>query len=96
MTSDRRGESSTLLTRPITVSGRKLRITADAAGGRIRAGIAGSATHRLEACRPVDGAVTDNVLEWKGAHGLSAYLQKEVQIEVELQSATLYTLSFSD
>jgi hypothetical protein len=90
------GESATVLTRPIAVDGRKLRITADAMGGRIRVGIAGSAAHRLEACQPIAGNITDSALGWKGAHDLSSFLRKKVQLQLELRSATLYTLSFSD
>ena len=93
---DRAGDAATLLTKPVTVTGRKLRITADTGGGRIRAGIAGSATHRLETCRPLVASATRSVLEWKGAPDVSAYLGKQVQIEFELHAATLYTLSFSD
>ena len=91
-----RARPAVLLTKPVTVSGRRLRITADAAGGGVRAGVAGSTQHRLEACRPAAAAVTNAAVEWKGAHDLSPYLGRQVQLEFELRSAVLYTFSFSD
>jgi len=93
---ERRNDSATVLTRPIPVSGRKLRITADAAAGRIRAEIPGSPAHSLEACRPITGAVTNAAFEWQGARDLSPHLGKKIEIQVEFHSATLYTLSFSE
>jgi hypothetical protein len=92
----RKSEPATLQTVPITVSGRKLRITADAANGQIRAGIANSEKHRLDACRPVAGDLTNSAVEWKTARDLSSLQGKTVQLELELRGATAYTVSFGD
>lgn len=85
--------AATVLTQPIEVSGRRLRVCADAARGSVRIGIAGSSQHSLESCRPI---TSDGEAVWKGGRDLASLRGRQAQFQIELQAATLYTLSFLD
>jgi hypothetical protein len=90
------GSKAIITTRPVTVSGRRLRITADAGGGSVRAGIVDAEDFSLERCRPVAADVTDAAVEWRGADDLGRLAGRRVRLRFELSSASLYTFSFTD
>lgn len=77
-----------LLTKPIEVTGRHLCVTADAAGG--------SARFRIAGARGFDSAPVVSDVTAAKVQDLSRFKGKRVQIQAELHSATLYTISFSD
>ncbi len=84
-----------VVTAPVTVSGKRLTVTADAANGSIRAGIVGDVEKLgIDRCVAVKGDVTGRRVEWKGAT-LQALGGRQVQIEFELSGAArLYSFGF--
>ncbi len=90
------GARTIVTTRPVEVSGRRLRITADARGGSVRAAIVDAEQFSFEQCRPVAADVTDAAVHWRGADGLGRLSGRRVRLRFELQSSRLYTFSFTD
>jgi len=88
--------TATMVTRPIAVTGGRLRITADAAGGRVKVGIAGHEECSLERCTPISTDVTGAAVAWRGVNDLARLEGKSVALHFEFQDARLYTIGFTD
>ena len=90
------GTKGTVITQPLRCSGRQLRVSADAAGGSMRVGILDDDRFRLERCEPVRADVTDAPVRWRGGQSLVPLKGRDIRLQVELRSAKLYSLGFSD
>ena len=90
------GTKGTVITQPLRCSGKQLRVSADAAGGSMRVGILDDDRFRLERCEPVRADVTDAPVRWRGGQSLVPLKGRDIRLQVELRSAKLYSLGFSD
>jgi len=89
------GKTAAVVTKPVTCSGKRLWITADAEGGRVRVEVIGEKGPSLADCAPLTGTLTKAGVRWKGGD-LSALRGKGVRLRFELTGATLYSFGFAD
>lgn len=85
------GRPGTLVTQPMTVGG-PLRVSADAAGGSLRAEVLDTPGYGLADCQPITADVTDAAVAWKGGRDMSALAGKKVRLKFELTGAKLYAI----
>jgi hypothetical protein len=85
---------ATVVTRPVRVDGKSLRINADAAGGQVRVGVAGSEDLSVSNCRPLSGDLRDAPVSW-GKKALSTVSGRDVQLVFELRSARAFSFHFA-
>ena len=90
------GKPGTLLTRPVVCSGKTLRVTADAAGGSVRATVLDADGKELATGQPVSGDVTDAAVALGKGQALSTLQGKPVRLRFELDKSKLYSFSFAD
>jgi hypothetical protein len=95
MESSRADRSGFLTTTPFVCAGGTLCVTADTAGGKIRASIVGAEKYGLELCRPITENTTDGVVRWEGAADLAELQGQKIQLRFELNRATLYSFVFA-
>jgi hypothetical protein len=81
-----------LITQPMKVTGAPLLVSADAAGGRIRASVVDAEGFGLDQCIAVTGNVTDAAVGWQGRE-LASLAGRTVRLKFELRNATLYAFS---
>ena len=84
-----------LTTRPVTFSGSRVFVNADAAGGEVRVEILDEDGHpvapfTLENCRPVASDSTLAEVTWAGAADVSALRGKAVRLRFAVRRAALY------
>jgi hypothetical protein len=91
----RSGAAATIVTKRVRCSGQELRVSADAAAGSLRVAVLEADGLDLERSRPIKADVTDRAVGWEGGKGLAALEGREVRLRFELQSARLYSFSFS-
>lgn len=92
-----REKSGQVLTRPVRCAGGPLRLTADAAGGKVSVRLLDEAGKVLATAAPVTGDVTDEALRWEGGFKLAEVAEvgeRPVRIEFELTAARVYSFSF--
>jgi hypothetical protein len=91
------GEScATVVTQPVTCAGPRLRVSADAAGGTIRATVLDTNGLRLTDCIPIEADVSDHAVEWTGGADLRELIGRPLRLELELRSARLYAFRLAD
>ncbi|HWB55225.1 MAG TPA: hypothetical protein VG722_13570, partial [Tepidisphaeraceae bacterium] len=91
------GSDGSVLTEPIIIKGSHLHLNADANGGRIRVELlsnSGQPIPHFSAadCMPVTDDAVDTSIDWSGHPDLSALKGQTVQIKIEMQHASLYSL----
>jgi hypothetical protein len=89
-------DSATVVTQPVTCLGPRLRVSADAAGGSIRATVLGVDGLRLTDCIPIEDDVSDHAVMWTNRADLRALIGRPLQLEFELRSARLYAFRLAD
>jgi len=89
------GKPGTVVTKPIQCAGKRLCVSADAAGGSLRVGVVGGEGFGLGQSEPITKDVTDATVAWETGRDLSAYVGKSIQLRFELKSACLYAFSFT-
>jgi hypothetical protein len=89
------GTPATIITKPIECVGKRLCVTADAAGGSLRVAVMDAKGYDLNNVQPITSDVTDAPVTWKGGRDLSTFVGKPIRLRFELTSARLYTFSFS-
>jgi hypothetical protein len=90
--------SGTLLTRPITFSGKDLILNLDAKGGAARVALLGADSQPipgfgLDDCDPISADGFDQTVQWRGG-SLSELAGKPVRLQFSLRRCTLYTWQF--
>ncbi len=85
----------TIVTKPVKCTGKRLCVSADAAGGSLRVGVVGGEGFGLGQSEPITKDVTDEAVAWETGRDLSAYVGKSIQLSFELKSACLYAFSFA-
>ena len=90
------GKPARIVTRPVVCKGKRLRVSADASGGSIRAAVLDEKGFTLESCKPIFADVTDADINWQSGKDLTPFLGKEVQFVFELRDARLYAFGFAD
>jgi hypothetical protein len=88
-------EGGTLTTRPVTFSGSRVFVNADAREGEVRAEILDEkgtpiAPYTLANCRPVVGDSTLASVNWAGADDVQALRGKTVRFRFDVRRASLY------
>lgn len=81
-------------TREVVCKGRKLAVSADAKGGRLRLAVRDAKGLSLDDCKPIEADVTDGVVTWAGRADLSALKGKPLRLTFELKRAKLYAFRF--
>ncbi|MEI6072677.1 MAG: glycosyl hydrolase family 32 [Verrucomicrobiae bacterium] len=89
-------EPGTLTTRPVTFSGNRLFVNADAEKGRLRAEILDENGQPISPftkanCQPVTSDGTIQPVRWNGAEDLSSVAGRPVRIRFELENGKLYS-----
>jgi hypothetical protein len=82
-----------LVTKPLPCSGGRLRVTAGAAGGRLRAAVLDAPEFTLDRCKPIETDVTGREVTWRGAGGLERLAGRQVRLLFELRDAALYSFA---
>ena len=86
--------SGKVLTRALRLGGGALRISADAAGGKVTVRLLDEAGKVLATASPLTGNVTDQPLRWERGFKYAGVRDRPVRIEFELAAARLYSFSF--
>lgn len=90
-------EKSTLgliTTKPVTCTGSRLTISADANGGQVRVVLVDAEGQSVKRSEPVRSDVTDAVVAWQGKPDLAEHVGKEIRLRFELKNARIYSFSF--
>ena len=90
------GTTGTVVTKPVECDGKRLRVTADAAGGSLRACVLGADGLAIEDCLPMSEDVTDGTVKWKNGKDLASLVGQKIRLRFELSSAKLYSFSFGN
>ena len=90
-----RQSAAVVETAPVTCTGRKLVVSADAAAGSLKAAVVGEERLDEAACRPITENVTDGTVSWRDAD-LSHLIGKEIALRFTLENASLYSFGFAD
>ncbi len=86
---------ATIVTRPLTCTGKHLTLTADAQAGEIRVSLLDEdGKIRLES-EPIVGNVTDKQVSWKNGGSLKTHIGSRVQLRATLHDAKLYAFAFT-
>jgi hypothetical protein len=86
---------ATLFTTKLIVTDQPLRISADAAGGRIRIAALDEVAVGIDEAQAITSDVTDFVVKWK-RHGLSKHRGQKIHLQLELTNAKLWSISGVD
>ena len=87
-------EPGVVVTRPIKCVGKKLHVSADAAGGSLRVAVLDAEGFGLDDCLPINANVTDGVVKWQGGRDLASLRGKPIRLKFELRRAKLYAFGF--
>lgn len=84
-----------LITKPLQLTGEKLRVNANAAVGSLRVAILDedqqpTGPYSLENCKPITADSVRHTVEWTGASDLSGVAGKTVRLKFELTGTELY------
>ena len=90
------GAPGEVLTRPLTMTGRQIRISADAAGGLVTASIVDPSGRVLAETEPLRADVTSGLLRWKKLRNLARFAGLSIQLRFHLEAARLYAFSFTE
>jgi hypothetical protein len=83
-------------TAPVTCTGRQLRVSADAARGKLRVAVLGDERLGAGQCRPITADVTDGAVQWADGADLSRWVGQPIRLRFELSDAQLYAFSFAN
>ncbi len=83
-----------VVTKPIRCTGKRLWVTADAAGGVVRAAVLGHDAFSLSRSRPISADVTDGLVNWRSSENLAALSGTTIELVFELNHATIYAFGF--
>jgi len=86
--------AATIVTKPVLCMGRRLTVSADAAGGSLRVAVEGADALTLDACTPIQQDISDGPVEWRLGRDLAALVGKPVRLRFELKAARLYAFGF--
>ena len=75
-------------------TGKRLRVSVDAAGGAVRVAILDAEGRTLEESHPLTGDVTDAEVDWESGGDLSACQGQVVRLRFSLENAALYAFGF--
>jgi hypothetical protein len=88
-------QQATVVTRPITCTGKHLTLTADAQGGSITVSIVDEdGVMRLES-EPIAGNVTDKLVSWKNGGSLKTHIGNKIRLRATIRNAKVYAFGFS-
>jgi hypothetical protein len=83
-------------TRPVRCLGKQLCLTADAAGGSLRAILLDADGKELKRSRPLTSDGTDVPLAWEDGADLTSLVGQPICLRVELDKAKLYAFGFAE
>jgi len=84
-----------IVTRPIRCANDRLRVSADAAGGKMRIEVLdANGVTTIGTSQPIQADVTDAVVEWDKPGLLGELKGQKVRLKFEITSATLYSFIF--
>jgi hypothetical protein len=83
-------------TKPLTCSGTRLCITADAESGRVGIDLLDDRGQPLGHSEPISADVTDAAVQWKRKLDLAKFLGKKIRLRFEFQNARVYAFRFSE
>ena len=86
--------AGSVTTKPVVCTGKRLCVSADAAGGTVRAAILDAEGRTLEGSLPLTRDVTDAEVSWESGGDLSGYQEQVVRLRFSLENATLYAFGF--
>jgi hypothetical protein len=95
-------EAGEVLTKPLRVAGRKLRLNmSTSAAGTVRVGLEDASGnslpgHSVEDCDPLFGDDVATVVSWKGKAELASIAARPVRLRIRLSDADLYAFQFED
>ncbi len=92
-------KEGTLTTRPLTFSGRRLLVNADAHGGQVLVEILDTRGKALpgfssEECTALESDKIDHIVKWKNGAELDSLQGKPIQVRFHLKRARLYSFVF--
>ena len=88
------GDVGVITTEPVECTGDQLLVSADAAGGTLRASVVDAEGLGLDDRDIIAADVTDGIVRWRDGRDLSALSGQRVRLRFELRSATLYAFDF--
>jgi hypothetical protein len=84
-----------ITTRPIEWTGKRLQVSADCGeGGFLKTSVLGREGRTLRKCKPVNGKVTRQPMEWDDNRNFSHLELEPVRLRFELSRAKLYAFGF--
>lgn len=84
------------VTKPVLCTGRKLKVSADAAGGSICAGLLLDDPGVTVMFQPITADVTDEIVRMAGRDDFTRLIGTPIQLVFRLTGAKLYSFSFGD
>jgi hypothetical protein len=85
-----------IVTTPVTCTGRRLKVSADAAGASIRVGLLVNDQDPAGMSEPIIADVTDQPVRTAGRDDLTRLIGKPIRLRFELTGGKLYSFSFGE
>jgi hypothetical protein len=87
----------TVVTAPVRVEGKALKVSVDGGNLGVQVGIVGSDAFSVESCDVIMGKKTDWTVSWRGSSDLSKYVNGAVSLEFKIPvDATAFAFSFGE
>lgn len=90
LTSTSVGRPGVVTSAPLRCTGADLRINTDASHGQVRVGVVGHPELGFDRCAPFAGDSLSHTVNWGRKQGLAPLIGQSIQLQFELQSATLF------
>ncbi len=90
------GKAGFVTTAPVICTGKRLAVSADAAGGRVRVAVLDDEHLGFDECRPITTDMSGGSVKWTGDADLKKYEGRKIRLRFELTNAKLYAFSFEE
>ena len=96
-TQEEAGKLATITTAPIATAKGTLRTSADVEqGGYVKVSVLDERNELLAESEPLNGTLSDGKVRWRDGFSFDELGNKSIQIQFEIQDATLYSFSFTE
>jgi len=96
-TQEEAGKPATITTAPIAPAKGTLRTSADVEqGGYVKVSVLDECNELLAESEPLNGSLSDGKVRWRDGFSFDELGNKSIQIQFEIQNATVYSFSFAE
>jgi hypothetical protein len=96
-TQDKAGKPATITTAPVAPAKGAMRTSADVEqGGYVKVSVLDERNELLAESEPLNGKLSDGKIQWRDGFSFDELGNKSIQIQFEIQDATVYSFSFAE